>query len=64
MQNKPAYLDLPDLTSEALFLKLRGYALANCYSRELDEPLAMCGKIAYAFSDAVEPGYLALIERC
>lgn len=28
-----------------------------------DEPLALCGKIAYAFSTAVEPGYLALIER-
>lgn len=56
-------LDKEAVEPTVLFLKLRGYALANCYARELDEPLAMCGKIAYAFSTAVEPGYLALIEK-
>lgn len=56
-------LDKEAVEPTVLFLKLRGYALANCYARELDEPLALCGKIAYAFSTAVEPGYLALIEK-
>lgn len=60
-----AYVTLDKDTVEPtlVFLKLRGYTLSDCYSRELDEPLALCGKIAYAFSTAVEPGYLALIEK-
>lgn len=56
-------LDKEAVEPTLVFLKLRGYALANCYARELDEPLALCGNIAYAFSTAVEPGYLALIEK-
>ncbi len=54
-------LDKEAVEPTVMFCKLRGYAKANLYNRDLEEPLSLCSRIAYAFSNAVEPGYLALI---
>lgn len=40
--------------------ELKGIAKADLYGRDLEEPLSLCGRLAYAFSTLLGEGYLAL----